>query len=486
MTASSVYTGTSYSLSNGLSAGSTFTCSNAVSIPSNLSPGTWYLLALADDQTQVDESDETNNLRVSDSGTIILTSGTVPGPQCGVERWPVKTGTDADANLVNLNSVTSTTIAALSALPVPSNKPDNNRVPPTETTVFVLSATITDYKLEDDSDYHIVLQDSGGRTMIAEIPLATCVGLGSPFLPGIASARSQFNARFTATTSLKTANIPAQIKGVGFFDFLHGQTGVAPNGVELHPVLDIVFNPIPTVTSINTAGGFQGIAQNAWIEIKGSNLAPSGVGSSGMTWSNAPEFADGRMPTELNGVSVKVNGKPAYVYYISDTQINVLTPLDGTQGQVSVVATNGTITSAAFTTTMRTVAPSFLLSGATKYVAATHAIGSLLGPTSLSVPVYSFTPAQPGETVVLYGVGFGLPSATLADGSSSQFGTLPTPPTIQIGGAEAAVQFAGIISPGLYQFNVVVPRSAANGDNTLTASYGGFTTTVGTVIAVQR
>jgi uncharacterized protein (TIGR03437 family) len=175
-----------------------------------------------------------------------------------------------------------------------------------------------------------------------------------------------------------------------------------------------------------------------------------------------------------------------YVYYISDTQINVLTPLDGTQGQVSLVATNGTMTSAPFTTTMGTVAPSFLLFGATKYVAATHASGSLLGPTSLSVPGYSFTPAQPGETVVLYGVGFGLPIATLVDGSSSQFGTLPTPPTIQIGGAAAAIQFAGIISPGLYQFNVVVPGSATNGDNAVTASYGGSTTPVGTVIPVQR
>jgi uncharacterized protein (TIGR03437 family) len=480
-----VYTGTC-SLSGGLSAGSTFNCSNAVSIPSTLSPGTWYLLALADDQSQVDESDETNNLRVSDSGAIILTAGAVPAPQCGVDRWPVKTGTDADANLVNLNSLTPTTIADLSALPAPSNKPDNNRVPPTETTVFVLSATLTDYKLEDDSDYHIVLQDSGGKTMIAEIPLPACVGAGSRFLASIAGARSQFNARFTATTSFKTASIPVQIKGVGFFDLLHGQAGVAPNGIELHPVLDIVFQPIPTVTSINTAGGSQGIAQNDWIEIKGSNLAPSGVGSSGMTWSNAPGFADGKMPTELNGVSVKVNGRPAYVYYISDTQINVLTPLDGTQGQVSVVVTNGMITSAAFSTVMGTVAPSFLLSGATKYIAATHAIGSLVGPASLSVPGYSFSPARPGETVVLYGVGFGLPSGSLAEGSSSQLGTLPTPPIIQIGGAAAAVQFAGIISPGLYQFNVVIPDSATNGDNTVTATYGGSTTPVGTSIAVQR
>jgi len=153
-----------------------------------------------------------------------------------------------------------------------------------------LNATLTEFKLEDDSDYHVVLQDADGKTMIAEIPLPACVGAGSPFLPEIIEARSTFNSRLTATTSLKTANIPVQIKGVGFFDSVHGQTGVAPNGIELHPVLDINFDPAPVVTSVNTAGGFQGIAQNDWIEIKGKNLAPATVGPYGMTWSNALEF----------------------------------------------------------------------------------------------------------------------------------------------------------------------------------------------------
>jgi len=52
----------------------------------------------------------------------------------------------------------------------------------------------------------------------------------------------EFNAR-SATTSFQTANIPVQIKGRGMFDFLHGQTGVAPNGIELHPVLGVYFQP---------------------------------------------------------------------------------------------------------------------------------------------------------------------------------------------------------------------------------------------------
>src|SRR5229473_3696946 len=157
--------------------------------------------------------------------------------QCGVERWPVKTGTDADSRLVNLNSATSATIASLVMLPTPANLPQNNRVQPTETTVFVVNATLTLYKLEPDSDYHLVLSDSAGKTMIVEIPSPTCVGSTSPFAAAISNARSQFNARLTATTSFKTASTSVQVKGVGFFDFLHGQTGVAPNGIELHPVL---------------------------------------------------------------------------------------------------------------------------------------------------------------------------------------------------------------------------------------------------------
>src|SRR5437016_6813461 len=158
--------------------------------------------------------------------------------QCGVERWSVKTGTDADVGLVNTSVSTSTTIANMRALAAPGTLPANNRVQPTETTVFTIKATLTEYKLESDSDYHVVISDASGNTMITEIPSPTCVGAGSPFTAAISSTRSKFDAQLHATTSFQTANIPVQIKGVGFFDFLHGQTGVAPNGIELHPLLD--------------------------------------------------------------------------------------------------------------------------------------------------------------------------------------------------------------------------------------------------------
>lgn len=172
---------------------------------------------------------------------------------CGVERWSVKTGTDADAGLINLQSTTSTTIASLISLPPPTTLPANNRLQPTETTVFQIHATFTEYKLEADSDYHLVLSDAAGNTMIAELAAPACVGASSVLLSGIQTARATFDAHYTPTSSFQPANIAITITGVGFFDFLHGQTGVAPDGIELHPVLAIQFATTATPTPLPSA-----------------------------------------------------------------------------------------------------------------------------------------------------------------------------------------------------------------------------------------
>jgi len=160
---------------------------------------------------------------------------------CGVERWSVKTGTDPQAPSVNLSSYISSTIYNFHQSTRPSSLPSNGRVSPRETTQYRLSGTLTKYVRESDSDYHLVIKDSAGRTMIIELPASNCVGAGSPFGTGISRARQQFDSRFTATTSFKTTSTSVTIKGVGFWDYLHGQTGVAPNGIEVHPVLDITF-----------------------------------------------------------------------------------------------------------------------------------------------------------------------------------------------------------------------------------------------------
>ncbi len=240
----------------------------------------------------------------------------------------------------------------------------------------------------------------------------------------------------------------------------------------------------PVITSVNVVSGGSTISLNCWIEIHGSNLAPSEVPSAGATWSGSPSFAQGEMPTELYGVSVTVRGIPAYVYYISAGQIDVLTLLEYyTPSTQFVVVTNGSASSAAFSVTQSNPSPAFALSGGTKYLAATHADGTYVGPTTEG-PL--FTPATPGEEIVLYGFGFGPPAGgPLVAGSSTQSGALPSLPTVNIGGQAAHVIFAGLISPGLYQFNVVVPPTATNGDNAVTAVYDAVAISTAGFVPVQ-
>jgi hypothetical protein len=273
---------------------------------------------------------------------------------CGVERWSVKTGTDADVASVNLNNPVIQTISYMRGLTAPATLPANNRVQPTEATVFVIDATLTQYKLETDSDYHLVIQDSAGNTMISEIPDPACVGAGSPFANLIQSARAQFDAKYSATTSFQTANIPVQVTGVGFFDFLHGQTGVAPNGVELHPILDIQFNPssgganFALSASPGTVSAFPGASATATITETPSGgftgsvaLSASGV-PSGVTASFSPSSTTGTSTLTLavgstaatGTYAIAVTGKSVTLTHTTTVNVTVLASSGGPQTAV--------------------------------------------------------------------------------------------------------------------------------------------------------
>jgi uncharacterized protein (TIGR03437 family) len=143
-----------------------------------------------------------------------------------------------------------------------------------------------------------------------------------------------------------------------------------------------------------------------------------------------------KLPTSLDGVSVTVNEIPAYVYYISPTQVNVLTPPNPLTGPASVAFTvNGTV-SAGFTEQAQSASPSFFVINGGPYLVAQHAVSfTLAGPTTL-YPGYT-TPAKPGETVVIYANGFGPTSTAAVSGAETQSGTLSPMPSITIGGTAA-------------------------------------------------
>jgi len=160
--------------------------------------------------------------------------------ECGVERWPVKIGVDKDISKVNLTPVKAT-IYDLVHSPAPAN-PNAQRDTrfPAELQTYEVTATLTLIKREADSDYHLVISD-GHLTMIIESPAPDCA-LGSVLSPQMAEVRKALEAKFGKRKSKKIVSIPVTVTGILFFDKKHGQTGLAPNGVELHPLLSIKFN----------------------------------------------------------------------------------------------------------------------------------------------------------------------------------------------------------------------------------------------------
>jgi uncharacterized protein (TIGR03437 family) len=236
------------------------------------------------------------------------------------------------------------------------------------------------------------------------------------------------------------------------------------------------------ITAVTNAGSFQsGFASATWVSIFGTNLSASTE-----IW-NGSDFVNGVLPTSLDGVSVTFNGIPAYVYFISPTQMNVLAPDDPATGAVQVQVTAAGQKSNSFTAQKQPYSPSWFTFDNGKYVAALHnsnygyvgAPGLLSGVTT--------TPAQPGEVVLLYGTGFGPTDPATPTGQLvTTAEPLPADSVqITIGGVAANVIFAGITESGLYQFDVTVPSGLPSGDAAVVATIGGLQTQAGVSLTIQ-
>ncbi len=240
--------------------------------------------------------------------------------------------------------------------------------------------------------------------------------------------------------------------------------------------------PLPAGTSrinsvVNAASYQSAIASGGFITIAGTGLA-----ASTRSWTSG-DFSANNLPTSLDGVSVTINGKPAYVEYIRPTQINAIAPDDDTIGHVQVQVTTPQGPSDAGTVLKQKASPAFFTyqSGTTTYIAALHLDGTLVGPAGPSA-----RPAVPGEVIEIYGTGFG-PTSPVAPTSQlvAQPAPLSLPATVVIGGVNAPVQWAGIVSSGLYQLNVQVPNVAV-GDQSVRTSVSGFESVGSTFLAVSQ
>jgi len=247
--------------------------------------------------------------------------------------------------------------------------------------------------------------------------------------------------------------------------------------------LTVTTNPIVITGVSNAASGQAVVAPNTWISIYGTSFAAVGFSD---TWSNS--IVKGSLPAALDGVKVSVGGSPAYVAYVGAGQINVLTPAV-TSGSAPVVVTTASGASAPVTVTAQQFSPAFFLWPNAQPVA-THANYSWAvknGTFGGTVTV----PAKPGETIILWGTGFGATSPATPAGVEAPSTTVyytANPVTVTIGGVPAPGVVAALASGfgGLYEVVVTVPASLGNGDYAVVATVGGVSTAVMTTLTVQN
>ena len=188
--------------------------------------------------TFAQETDETDEAE-SQNGLLIT---------CGVERWAVKTCYDADTVNINFSNIVPSSVAYQRSLIAPTLPSDNTTRLPGEDTVYSLDVHLVECKLETDQDIHVVISTIGktSETMVAEIVNPECPNIiNTSRYAEFKTLRDWFVSTYSPTTSFKTLNVNVHLTGVGFFDFLHGQTGIPPNGREIHPILTMTPVTLP-------------------------------------------------------------------------------------------------------------------------------------------------------------------------------------------------------------------------------------------------
>jgi uncharacterized protein (TIGR03437 family) len=240
----------------------------------------------------------------------------------------------------------------------------------------------------------------------------------------------------------------------------------------------------PTISAngvVNGASFQPGIVANSWVTIQGAGLAAKTD-----DWSNS--IVNGALPASLDGVSVTMGGKAAYVYYISPGQLNVLAP-DVPAGPIAVTVTTGAGSSASFASTASTYGPAFFVWPGNQVVATrtdySYAVkaGTFAGTTTAA--------AKPGDVIVLWATGFGPTNPAAPTGvavpSDKAYAT-SSPPVITINNIPATIYGAALApgSVGLYQIAMQVPPLLADGDWPIQALIGGVMSPAGTILSVHH
>jgi uncharacterized protein (TIGR03437 family) len=230
---------------------------------------------------------------------------------------------------------------------------------------------------------------------------------------------------------------------------------------------------VAAVVSASAFGGFKAVSPGSWIEIYGGSLAKDT-----REWATS-DFNPDQAPINLDGTTLTIGGKKAFIDYVSPGQVNALITSDTPTGVQQLIVETAGGTSAPYPLTVNPLQPGLLapptfnLNGV-PYVVALFQDGTYALPMG-AIAAISSRPAKPGDVITLYGVGFGpVVPASLAGELVQQLNSLASTFQISIGGISVTPSYDGLAPSytGLYQFDIAVP-SVASGNQALTFTLGG-------------
>jgi uncharacterized protein (TIGR03437 family) len=214
---------------------------------------------------------------------------------------------------------------------------------------------------------------------------------------------------------------------------------VAVDGAPSSAATAVALGPPQIVSAVQAASFVPRLAPGSFGTLFGGSL------TAGRSASFSAPF-----PDASGGVRVRINGITAQLVYLSDFQLNFLTPASLTPGPAQVVVETAVGASPPFQVQVDAAVPGIFFDAASGY-------GAILIAGTSSVT--QVRPARAGEFIEVYCTGLGTEPAVTAN----------------IAGMPVTVTFAGATAiPGLQQVNIQIPPGLPSGAQNLALAVNGM------------
>ncbi len=290
----------------------------------------------------------------------------------------------------------------------------------------------------------------------------------------------------TTGTPLNISVNPAGLASRDYSGSVTFSSTGASNAPQLSVSLSVKDSDQPRIDSVrNSASGAAEVTPGGFFSVYGANL-----GTAVSTWDSA--IVQDQLPTTLQNIQVTVNGQPAYISYVRDSQINAICPFTAVNGDVPVVVTTPQ-GSATATIRLKQYSPAFFPQYIGSAVYATAVISGE-SPVTLAAPegVFQSTrsrPARPGDRLMFFATGLGSTDPLYPDGSVLHRNypiTNVSRLILRIGDVVLTPTYAGLTYAGVYQVNVTLPDSVPDGDQPVTIEIDSERSAASPLLPVRR